>query len=101
MNVDTSHHIDGDGSLGFRYEYDLYRFSDGETTFVARSYSDSSAKAHFLRAELGGKHHMLSQTDLASPLFRQAAAYLREIGKTNLQWLSGGGEGYEELIVEI
>ena len=45
VEIESTHHIDAgekgaDGRYDYYYEYDLYRFSDGATVIVARSYAD-------------------------------------------------------------
>ena len=100
MDVATTHHIDSSepdalGRYEWRYEYDLYRFVDGETVLIARSYVDETDEAHFLRIESAGNHRMLSKDDLRLPLFIQSMRYLRNAGKIKLQWLSGRRNGYE------
>jgi hypothetical protein len=100
MDVTTTHHIDSSepdaqGKYEWRYEYDLYRFSDGEIALVVRSYVYKADEAHFLRLEIAGEHRMLRNDDLSLPLFIESVRYLRNAGKRKLQWLSGRGNGYE------
>lgn len=105
MDVVTTHHIDSSepdakGRYEWRYEYELFNFSDGNTSLVARSYKGES-EAHFLRIEIDGTHRMLNDNDLKSPLFVASIEYLRNGGKAKLQWLSGrGNNGYEEVRLE-
>jgi hypothetical protein len=98
MEVRKTHHVekgepDGTGIHDHSYEYDLYSFSEGGLSFIARSYADEPTNAHFLRAEKDGKHHFLTRGDLAHPLFREATEYLLKEGKTSLRYL--GAAGYE------
>lgn len=104
MLVETSHHIDAgeqdaDGLYDYYYEYDVYRFIDGEATLVARSYLDEPDAAHLLRIEEAGVGRLLAQADLARPLVSQALDHLRQLGKRKLSWLSGRGDtGYETIL---
>ena len=100
VEIETTHHVDaGDIGAGpaqeFRYEYDLYRFSDDTGAIVARCYTDQPDEAHFLRIEADGQIRGLQAGDLRRPLFEQAANYLRGIGKMELSWLSERAGGYE------
>ena len=105
MDVATTHHVDSsepdqNGRYAFRYEYDLYRFSEGELSLVARSYKHEMDETHFLRLEQSGKQRLLKDADLGLPLFAASVRYLRSIGKQKLQWLSGRGNGYEAVTLE-
>jgi hypothetical protein len=102
MEVQITHHIDASEpgapvNQTFRYEYDIYRFSDGgETALVARSYKDLPEQASFLRIERNGKHELLKPGDLEHLLFLEAVSYLRGIGKRELLWLNErSAEGYD------
>ena len=102
MRMECTRHIDAsepdaDGCYEYHYEYDIYRFSDGATCFVARSYTHTLDEAHFLRIELDGDPRLLTETDLAHPLFFAARAHLLAAGKMRLNWLSGRGNGYEPI----
>ena len=105
MDIVATHHIDSSepdawGRYEWRYEYDLYKFTDGDTSLIARSYKGES-EAHFLRIEIVETHRMLNDTDLRMPLFLTSVEYLRNVGKTKLQWLSGHGNGgYEDVTLE-
>ena len=99
MRVETSHHVDAselreDGSYDWHYEYDLWVFTDGAVSLVARGYSDAPSSAHFLRLEINGERRPLSIEDVSSTLATEAADHLRGIGRTALSWLS---RGYEPL----
>jgi hypothetical protein len=100
MDVAISHHVEGSKADGYRYEYDLYRFSSGHIALVARSYSSEPNQAHFLRLEQHGKHRMLTDDDLRLPLFAESVAYLKSCGRHEVQWLSGRGNGYEAVKLE-
>lgn len=95
MRVETTHFVDE--VPGQRYEYDLFRFSDGSITVVARGYSSHPTEAHFLRIESATSHVGLTRVDLTRPLLQKAAAYLRSVGRTSLEWLNQDGSGYEPL----
>jgi len=85
----------------YYYEYDIYRFTDGPDCFVARSYTDEPDEAHFLRAEVNGSPRTLVDTDLEHPLFLLAQHHLRSEGKVHLHRLSGRGNGYEPVPVNL
>lgn len=70
---------------------------DGAVCFVARSYTDTSDEAHFLRVELDGDPRHLTDADLTHPLFVAARSHLIGAGKVHLNWLSGRGNGYEPI----
>jgi hypothetical protein len=88
---------DADGAYEYHYEYDVHRFTEDGVCFVARSYTDTPDEAHFLCIECDGRRRLLADADLDHPLFLAAAAHLRGIGKGQLNWLSGRGNGYEPL----
>lgn len=102
MLIECDHQIDASapdsaGLYEYYYEYDIYRFTEGAVCFVARSYTDEPDEAHFLRVELDGERRVITDTDLARPLFLAARAYLLGAGKVRLRWLSGRGNGYESI----
>lgn len=102
MQIECSHHVDAsepdaDGSYDYYYEYDFYRFAEEGRRLFARSYTDSAEEAHFLSMEVGEVSRLLTDNDLVHPLFLAACAYLRREGKTQLTWLSGRGNGYEDV----
>jgi hypothetical protein len=102
MNVETTHHVDAsepdaNGMYEYRYEYDLFSFSDGRLTLVARSYTNE-AEAHFLRIEADGQSRLLTRANLKLPLFASAVEHLRGLGKKDINWLSGRGNGYEPVL---
>ncbi|MEB1258620.1 hypothetical protein VDQ16_00565 [Xanthomonas campestris pv. campestris] len=88
---------DESGEYAYDYEYDIYHFVDGAIGLIARSYTDTPEEAHFLNIEVDGTLRLLTQADLAQPLFALAQDYLRQEGKRELRWLSGRGDGYEPL----
>lgn len=98
MQVETTHHVeasepDAEGNFEWHYEYDLFRFSDGKLTLLARSYTSDPDEAHFLRAESSGKARMLTSKDISGTLFREARLHLGKAGKEKITWL--GAKGYE------
>ena len=102
MKIERVRHVDSSepddaGMYDYHYEYDIYRFTKGENSFVARSYTDDPGEAHFLRAEHKGIQRGLVDVDLTRPLFLAALAHLRQEGKATLRWLSGRGDGYESV----
>ena len=105
MDVSTTHRVDASepdahGQYDYRYEYDIYRFSGGDIALVARSYIHEADEAHFLRLEQNGKQRLLTDADLGLPLFAESVAYLKSHGKAKINWLSGRGNGYEEVRLE-
>jgi len=93
MNVEMTHHIDASepderGLYSYFYEYDLYTFSDGPTSYIARSYADTPTEAHFLKRRRGSRETLLCARDLQEPMFAEALAYLGAAGKSELKWLS-------------
>jgi hypothetical protein len=102
MTVEVSHHIDAsdpdaDGFCDYRYEYDVFEFTDASVTFLARAYSDEPEKAAMMARIEGQDHHLLTKRDLRHPLFIKAAAYLRASGKTDLDWLDRRSRAYVPL----
>jgi len=97
MRVSIDHHIDAsdtdaDGMHDWHYEYDVYRFSQGWKSFVARAYTDEPGKVAFLSCEvkvLGFyRHRLLNAADLKSSLFGDAVAHLRGLGMTSFDRLT-------------
>ena len=93
MKVEVSHHVDASepdaqGFHEYHYEYDVFAFTDGTTSYMARAYVDEPGQAHFLHREEAEQRHLLTEHDLRHPLFLAAQAYLRTIGKPDLSWLS-------------
>ena len=102
MQVRTTRHVDAsepdaDGLYDYYYEYDVTVFSTESLSLVARSYTDAPHEAHFLRAETGSGHRQLTEEDMKSSLVVEATAYLRAQGKSEINWLSGRGNGYEKI----
>ncbi|WP_139187070.1 hypothetical protein [Rhizobium mongolense] len=102
MTVEVSHHIDAsepgaDGFCDYHYEHDVFEFTDGFVTFLARAYSDEPEKAAMMKRIERQDHHLLTKRDLRHPLFLRAAAYLRAAGKTDLDWLDAKSRAYVPL----
>ena len=93
MKVEITHHIDASDvdKVGFHeyfYEYDIYVFSDGRDAYIARSYVDTPTQASFLKRVRDSCDYLLRPRDLRDALFIEALAYLRRVGKSDLQWLT-------------
>lgn len=100
MKIEQTHHVDASepderGMYLYYYEYDLFVFSADNVVLVARSYSDMPGEAHFLRIEIGDAALLLKPADFRRPLVIAAVKHLRALGKHELSWLSGRGNGYE------
>jgi hypothetical protein len=80
------------GKDEFRYEFDAFRYSDGETTLVARSYSDEPHSASFLSVDTGAGEELLTEATFQTELFRVSAEHLRGLGKKNLYWLNASAD---------
>lgn len=103
MHIVKSHHVDSsepdsDGFCEWRYEYDLYRFSDGGTVLVARCYASEPGDVHLLRLEEGGALRPITRAALGRPLIREALAYLRRAGFNHVHALLENG--YEQITFE-
>ena len=83
-----------EADLGLEYQHDLYEFEASGVKYVARCYTSQPGDAHFLRKEVDGQLLQLTPEDIASRTFREAVAYLREHGKTQVQYLSAAAGGY-------
>lgn len=97
MRVSVDHHVDAsdtdaDGFHDWYYEYDVYWFSRGGRSFVARAHIDEPGKIAFLSCELTilgfRRHRLLKAADLRSPLFKAAIAHLRDLGMTSIDRLT-------------
>lgn len=100
MHIECTRHVDAsepdeNGMHKYYYEYDIFRFREGQICLVARSYVDDHCEAHFLGVEENGVTRRLVDTDLNLPLFQAALVHLHTAGKSNFNWLSGRGNGYE------
>lgn len=87
--------IDAEGMHDWHYEYDVYRFSRGWRSFVARGYTDEPGKIAFLSCEVKVfgfyRHRLLSSADLKSSLFGAAVAHLQGLGMTSFDRLTNTG----------
>ena len=97
MKIEQTHQIDAgesdvNGKYDWYYEYDVYRFIEGDRTWVARSYKNTGEEVQFLRLEVGTKSVGITAEKLSDPLFQQALLHLRSIGKLRIEHL--GPEGY-------
>lgn len=54
---------DRNGGHEYLYEYDVYRFREGDAALVARSYTSEPHEVRFLRLEPAGKARMLERGD--------------------------------------
>ena len=97
MRVSVDHFIDAsdadaDGMHDWHYEYDVYRFSRGWRSFVARAYTDEPGKLAFLSCEVKVfgfyRHRLLRSADLRSSLFGAAVAHLRGLGMMSFDRLT-------------
>jgi hypothetical protein len=103
MKVECTHRVDAserdtDGEYDWYYEYDIYRFTEGDRTLIARSYTDTSSEAHFLHFEVQSRPVRLTTQDTKDPLLLEAATFLKSLGKKRLEFL--GPEGYAPLPTE-
>jgi hypothetical protein len=96
MNVTISHHVDASepdeqGFYDYHYEYDIYRFLGDGRCYFARSYVHEPEQAHFLSCQEGADSNLLGPDHLKDPLLADAVKYLRGLGKTRFERLSGSG----------
>jgi hypothetical protein len=54
----------------YRYEYDLYTFTETGGVLVARSYNNET-EAHFLRIGLDGESRLMTRADLTATVSRK------------------------------
>jgi hypothetical protein len=102
MTVEVSHHVDAseadaDGFHDYHYEYEIYEFTDGVRTLLARAYSDEPEMAALMRWYTGKHSYWLKKRDLHHPLFLEAMAYLRMAGKSKLDWFDRKSGSYVPL----
>ena len=102
MTAEVSHHVDAsepdeDGFYAYHYEYDIYEFSDGVMTLIARAYLDEPGSAALIGWSRGKHSYPLRKRDLYHPLVLKAARYLRKIGKPKLDWLDRKSKAYVPL----
>ena len=100
VRVSIDHYVDAsdadaDGMHDWHYEYDVYRFSRGWRSFVARGYTDEPGRIAFLLCEVKVfgvyRRRLLSSADLKSSLFGAAVAHLRGLGITSFDRLTNIG----------
>jgi hypothetical protein len=85
MQVTLSRHIDkselrADGFYDYYYDFNLYKFSNSNIIYHARSYNDQPGEAHFINGEHEGKVFFLGNTDFNTDLFIEACTYLQACG---------------------
>ncbi len=102
MEIRKSHHIDSsepdeNGLYEYRYEYDLYEFSEPGLCYVVRSYNDTPQEAHFLRKEIKGLSETLTENDLKNHLFQSAVQELKKEGKKEIRFLSSKSGDYAHI----
>ncbi len=103
MMVEVSHHVDAsepdaDGFYDYHYEYEIYEFTDGVRTLLARAYCDERGQAALMGWRKGVHRHLLTKRDLHHPLFLEAMAYLRMAGKSKLDWLDSKSGSYVQIV---
>jgi hypothetical protein len=100
MHVEKSHHVDTsepdtNGLYEWRYEYDLYSFSDASISMIARTYESEPDAVYFLHIEQGSLRRGITPKEFSLPVFREAVAYLRDAGFRRIEWL--GVSGYDRV----
>jgi hypothetical protein len=103
MTVEVAHHVDAsepdaDGFYHYHYEYEIYKFTDGVMTLLARAYSDEPGQAALMGWNEGSNNRLLRRRDLRHPLFLEAVAYFRRAGKYKLDWLDKESRSYQPII---
>jgi hypothetical protein len=93
MEVRKTRYIDSDepdedGLVRYFYEYDIYEFRENGLCFIARSYTDTPQKVHFLRKEVSDEQLMLTDRDFKHPLMLLALENLKTNGKSEISFLS-------------
>jgi hypothetical protein len=96
MHIEKSHHVDAsepdaDGLYEWRYEYDLFHFSQAPLTLIARSYTSTPGTVHFLRLEWEDLRRGLKREDFSRPIVHDAVKYLRANGFHHIEWLTDAG----------
>jgi hypothetical protein len=102
VKVEVSHHVDASepdaqGFYDYHYEYDIFTFSEGNVSFLARTYTDQPNEASFMARHVADRRHLLTERDLQNPLLLEAQDYLRAAGKTDLNWLDGERSEYRPI----
>ncbi|PBQ20647.1 hypothetical protein CCL09_02565 [Pseudomonas congelans] len=98
--MERYHHIDAseqdkDGLYDYYYEYDMYYFTEGTLSLVARCYTDDADRADFMGIEFDGYDRALEPDDRSLPLVSAALAQLKADGKTT--FFTFTGKGYEPI----
>lgn len=98
--MERYHHIDAgtqdkDGFYDYYYEYDMYYFTEGTLSLVARCYTDDAERADFMGIEFDGYDRALEPDDRSLPLVSAALAQLQADGKTKFFTLNR--KGYEPI----
>ena len=90
MKTTKWHFLDesDDEKYPYHYEGDMYEFSDGTTTFTARSYLDEPELAHFMCKAVRGQQRSVVKKDFRTELFRNSVEYLRREGKRSFRYLT-------------
>lgn len=98
--MERYHHIDAseqdkDGFYDYYYEYNMYYFTEGTLSLVARCYTDDADEANFMGIEFDGYDRALEPDDRSLPLVSAALAQLTADGKT--KFFTFTGKGYEPI----
>lgn len=90
MKTTKWHFLDegDDEEYPYYYEGHIYEFSDGTTTFTARSYLDEPEFAYFICKAVRGRQRSVVKKDFYTELFRNAVEYLKREGKRNFRYLT-------------
>ncbi|ELP98736.1 hypothetical protein A979_15868 [Pseudomonas syringae BRIP34876] len=89
---------DKDGFYDYYYEYDMYYFTEGTLSLVARCYTDDADRADFMGIEFDGYDRALEPDDRSLPLVSAALAQLKTDGKT--KFFTFTGKGYEPIFAD-
>ncbi len=76
-----------EGPYEFHYDYDVYRFEQGNTAVIVRSYRDEPDAASFSGLKVAGEDRPIEREDFNLPLVHIAVQHLRSIGKKDLTWI--------------
>ncbi|WP_183141435.1 hypothetical protein [Pseudomonas syringae group genomosp. 3] len=98
IRMERYHHIDAseqdkEGFYDYYYEYDMYYFTEGTLSLVARCYTDDADEVNFMGIEFDGYDRSLESDDQSLPLVSAALAQLKADGKT--KFFTFTGKGYE------
>lgn len=101
--MERYHHIDAseqdkDGLYDYYYEYDMYYFTEGTLSLVARCYTDDADEANFMGIEFDGYDRALEPDDRSLPLVNAALAQLKADGKT--KFFTFTGKGYQPVFAD-